>query len=101
MNKLRQALREGKAVSGSDGSLKDGNGGAGWKLAVSTGWLSGLEIQSGAAPVDGAPEEHSSTRCELQGIMGWMATIEKILGRQATGTIEAGCDSDAALKGIH
>ena len=29
-----------------------------------------------------------------------MATIEKLLGRQATGTIEAGCDSDAALKGI-
>ena len=30
-----------------------------------------------------------------------MATIEKLLGRHATGTIEAGCDSDAALKGIH
>jgi hypothetical protein len=43
-----------KAVAGSDGSLKDGNGGAGWKLAVSTGRLVGLEIQSGAAPVDGA-----------------------------------------------
>ena len=52
------------------------------------------------APVDGAPEEHSSKRCELQGILGWMATIEKLLGRQAIGTIEAGCDNDAALKGI-
>jgi ribonuclease HI len=32
--------------------------------------------------------------------MGWMVTIEKLIGQQATGTIEAGCDSDAALKGI-
>ena len=100
INKLLQALREGKEVAGLDGLLKDSNGGVGWKLAVSTGRLAGLEIQSGAAPVDGAPEEQSSTRCELQGILGWMATIEKLLGRQATGTIEAGCDSDAALKGI-
>ena len=69
-------------------------------MAVSTGRLAGLEIQSGAAPVDGAPEEQSSNRCKLQGILGWMATIKKILGRQVTGTIEAGCDSDAALKGI-
>jgi ribonuclease HI len=69
-------------------------------VAVNTGRLAGLEIQSGAVPVDSAPEEQSSTRCELQGILGWMATIEKLLGRQATGTIEAGCDSDAALKGI-
>ena len=29
-----------------------------------------------------------------------MATIEKLLGQQATGTIEAGCHSDAVLKGI-
>ena len=36
-NKLCQALQEGKAVAGSEGSLKDGNGGVGWKLAVSTG----------------------------------------------------------------
>ena len=66
INKLLQALREGKSVAGSNGSLKDGNRGAGWKLAVSTGWLAGMEIQSGAALVDIAPEEHSSTRCELQ-----------------------------------
>ena len=37
--------------------LKNDNGGAGWKLAVSPGRLAGLEIKSGAAPVDGAPEE--------------------------------------------
>ena len=51
------------AVTGSDGSLKDGNGGAGWKLAVSTGRLSSIEIQKGSALVDSAPEEQSSTRC--------------------------------------
>ena len=28
INKLQQALREGKALAGSDGSLKDGNDGA-------------------------------------------------------------------------
>ena len=60
-----------------------------------------MEIQSGAAPVNSAPDEQSSTQCELQGIMGWMATIENILGRQATGIIESGCNIDAALKGIH
>ena len=63
--------------------------------------LAGMEINSGVAPVDIAPEEHSSTQCELQGILGWMVTIEKLLVRQATGTIDSGCDSDAALKGIH
>ena len=30
-----------------------------------------------------------------------METIEKILGRQATGTIAAGCNINTALKGIH
>ena len=29
-----------------------------------------------------------------------MATIKKILGRQAIGTIEVGCNSNASLKGI-
>ena len=32
--------------------------------------------------------------------LGWMATIKKLLGRQAIGTIEVGCDSNATLKGI-
>ena len=88
------------AVAGSDGSLKDGNGSAGSKLAISTGRLSSIEIHSGVAPVDSAPKEQSSTRCELQVIISWMATIENLLGRLAKGTIEAGCDSDTALKGI-
>ena len=67
-------------VAGSDRSLKDDNGGAEWKLEVSTGRLAGIEIYSGAAPVDSTLEEKSSTRCELQVILGWMETIEKILG---------------------
>ena len=52
------------------------------------------------ALVDSAPDEQSSTRCKLQGILAWIVTIEKLLGRQAKGTIESGCDSDAALKGV-
>ena len=87
-------------VGGSDGSLKDDKGGVGWKLAISTGQLSSIEIHSGAAPVDIVPEEQSSTRYKLQGILACMEKIEKLLGRRAKWTIEAGCDSDAALKGI-
>ena len=71
-----------------------------WKLAVSTGQLSTIGIQKGAAPADSAPEEKSSTRCELQGILAWLAMIEKLIGRKTRGTIEAECDRDAALKEI-
>ena len=42
-------------VAGFYESLKDGNGGAGWKLTVGTGHLSSIEIKAGAAPVDSAP----------------------------------------------
>ena len=62
--------------------------------------LSSIEIQKGATPVDIAPEEKSSTRCELQGILEWLAMIDELLGHIAHGTIEAGCDSETALKGI-
>ena len=88
-------------MTGLDGSLKDGSGGAGWKLTVSTGILPSTEMQTGDATVDSVPEEKSSTRCKLQGISAWMATIEKLLGKCARGTIEAGYDSDADLKGIN
>ena len=77
-------------VAASDESLKDGNHNdvAGWKLAISTGRLSSIYIQSGVTRVDSAPEEQSSTRCKLQSIIAWMAKIEKLIGRRATGTIE-------------
>ena len=101
MNKLQQALQKGKAVAGSDELLKGDNGDAGWKLEISTGRLAGTEIQSGVSPVDSAPEKQSSTWCEIQGIMGWMETIGRLLGNQATGNIEAGCDIDTAKEGIH
>ena len=45
------------AVVGSNGLLKNKNGGAGWKLAVITGHISSIEIQMGAAPVDITPVE--------------------------------------------
>ena len=69
-------------------------------MLVSTGQLSNIDMQTGAAPVDSAPEEKSSTRCKLQGILTWLAMIEKLIGRKKRGTIEVGCDSEKALKGI-
>ena len=69
-------------------------------MAVSTGRLSSIEIQKGAAPINIAPEEQSPTRCELQGVLAWLAIIEKLLGSTTRGTIEDGCDSNAALKVI-
>ena len=52
IQKLRRDIRKGTTVGGSDGLLKYGNGGAGWKLAISAGCLSIIEIQIGVAPVD-------------------------------------------------
>ena len=73
INKLRRAIRKVTAVTGSDGSLKYGNGGSRWKLEISKGWLSSIEIQRDVTLVDIAPKEQFSTRCELQGILAWMA----------------------------
>ena len=67
--------------------MKDGKGRAGWKLAISTGKLSRIEIQTGAAPVDSAPEEQSSTRCELQGIFTWLEILDTLLERRTKGFI--------------
>ena len=59
----------GTTIAASDGSLKDGHGGAGWELAVKTGDLTSTNIHHGSSPVNGSPESSSSTRCELGGIV--------------------------------
>ena len=87
-------------VAGLDSPLKDWNGGGGWKLAVSTGQLSIIEIQKVASPADSVPEEQSSTRCKLQGILTWLAMTENLIGHKTRGAIEAGYNSDTTIKGV-
>ena len=67
---------------------------------VTTDRISSIEIKKGAAPVDSFPEEQLSTQCELQGVLALLAMIETLLRRRERGSIETGCDSDTALKGI-
>ena len=84
----------------SDGSLLEGRGSTGWILAIGTGKISFEEIATGGAPVDCNPEENSSTRCELSGILASLAAIEQVTNGRANGLITAGCDSSAALAGV-
>ena len=56
-------VANGTAISSSDGFLKDGHRGVGWKLAIHIGALTAENIQEGAASVDRAVNDLSSTRC--------------------------------------
>ena len=58
------------------------------------------EIQKGAAPVDCDPAEHSSTRCELSGILAGITAVEKVTLGQARGIITVGCASSGAISFI-
>jgi ribonuclease HI len=98
--RFKKSLRKRKAIMASDGSLLEGRGSTGWILAIRTGQLSFEEIATGGAPVDCNPEENSSTRCELSGILASLAAIERVTNGRATGLITAGCDSSAALAGV-
>ena len=70
------------------------------EIGGATGRLSSTEIQTGITSVNSAPEEQSSIRCDLQGILAWLSMVEKLLGRIVRGSIGAGFDSDVVLKGI-
>ena len=85
---------------GSDGSLLEGRGSTGWILANKTGKLSFEEIATGGSPINCNPEENSSTRCELSGILACLAAIERVTNGRAKGLITAGCDSSEALAGV-
>lgn len=69
MNNLAVALKEGKLMGASDGSVKDGKGSHAWIITPGTEEKIKTSIR-GSGPVDGHLDHMNSTRAERAGFIG-------------------------------
>ena len=89
---------EGDIVIATDGTVKQGKGGAAY--VVTSSYVPGTT--KGVLPVDGAPWHTTSYRTELYGMLGALLTLQTLLQQQRqqwvrlSGTLW--CDNKAAVK---
>ena len=96
---IAKAILLGKAITVSDGSYKDDYGTAAFVLEGETH----VGRITGQLCVPGAPEDHSSHRSELAGMIGALIVILAIcqLHDINEGQVTIGCDGQAALKALY
>lgn len=89
------ALSQGTCRAVSDGSFRETQGAASWIICDSQD----TEFVTGAVRSPGLPSDQTALRSELTGIYAAVLTIHHACRyfQLASGTVELGCDSQAAL----
>jgi hypothetical protein len=108
---IAEAIREGRCVSVSDGSLKDQYGTSAWAIEAesSVDRCTGADIPPEAASknnrckgvniVPGAPSDQSAYHSEVAGLFGIATMVRELCGFHGitAGTVYLGCDGLSAL----
>lgn len=87
-------------VAVSDGSVKSGEGSAGYVIGDAE---DDEQVVEGSLPVDGAPEDMNSYRTELAGILAILLVIKTLQGKspQCSTTVHIYCDNESAVHQVN